>query len=91
MSEENERTPMTQQEVENWIMLKGQSDERWFKIVILDEEVGQDPTAIELMEIVSDMIFKGIKNMPFVEAQAAAEKEKPSLEIVDSGRDAKGD
>ena len=65
------KKPMTQQEVENWIMLKGQSSERWFELRILDEEVGQDPTMIALMETVSEMIFSGIQNMPFIEAETA--------------------
>lgn len=62
------KKPMTQQEVENWIMLKGQSEERWFKLVITDDEIGQDPTMIALMETVSDMIFLGIQDLPFQEA-----------------------
>lgn len=70
---------MTQEQVENWVMLKGQSGERWFEIRILDEEVGQDPTMIALMETVSDMIFKGIQGMPFAESQAQA---KPDLSII---------
>jgi hypothetical protein len=67
---------MTKEQVQNWIMLKGQTNERWFKIEILDEEVGQDPTVIALMETVSDMIFAGIQNIPFAEAA------KPKIEIV---------
>lgn len=62
--------PMTQEQVESWIMLKGQNpDERWFEIRILDEEVGNDPTAQALMKTVSDMIFKGIAGMPFIESR----------------------
>ena len=61
------KKPMTKAEVESWIMLKGQSGERWFEIRILDEEVGQDPNVIALMETVSDMIFAGIQDMPFQE------------------------
>lgn len=71
-----EQPPMTKEQCENWIMLKGQTDERWFKIVILDDEVGQDPTMIALMETVSDMIFRGIQGMPFTESQQAG---KPDL------------
>ena len=78
------KKPMTQEQVENWIMLKGQTDERWFEIKILDEEVGQDPTMIALMEVVSDMIFKGIKGMPFTESehQRAKEAEAKTPKIV---------
>jgi len=67
--------PMTQEECENWIMLKGQSGERWFEIRILDKEVGQDPTMIKLMEITSDMIFKGMMGMPFTESETQRVKE----------------
>ncbi len=56
--------PMTKEQVESWIMLKAQTGERWFKVVVLDDEVGQDPTMLALMEIVSDMIFKGDKVKP---------------------------
>ena len=66
---------MTKEQVENWIMLKGQTDERWFEIRILDEEVGQDPTMIALMETVSEMIFVGIKGLPFIEQQSVKDKE----------------
>jgi hypothetical protein len=86
--EEQVKPPMTQEEVENWIMLKGQTDERWFEIRILDEEVGQDPTMIALMETVSDMIFRGIKGMPFEESEMARAKDadaKPELQIVGKG------
>ena len=68
------KPPMTQEAVENWIMLKGQSGDRWFEIRILDEEVGQDPTMIALMESVSEMIFRGIQGMPFTEAENARQK-----------------
>ena len=84
---------MTQEQCENWILLKGQTGERWFEVRILDEEVGQDPTMISLMETVSDMIFSGIQGMPFMEAEHARAKDanKPKLEIiVPGGRSAKG-
>ena len=68
------KTPMTKEQCESWIMLKGQTDERWFKIEILDPEVGQDPTMIALMETVSNMIFAGIQGMPFEEAEYARNK-----------------
>ena len=68
---------MTQEQVENWIMVKGQTDERWFELRILDDEVGQDPTMIALMETVSDMIFKGIKELPFLEGKTVPPNLKP--------------
>lgn len=68
------KPPMTKAEVENWILLQAQTGKRWFKIEILDDEVGQDTTMIALMETVSDMIFAGICDMPFQEAEAARKK-----------------
>ena len=65
---------MTKEEVEAWVMLKGQSNERWFEIKILDEEVGQQPNMIALMETVSNMIFAGMQGMPFQEAEMARKK-----------------
>lgn len=74
---ESDPEPMSQEEVENWILLKGQNpDERWFEIRILDDKVGQDPTAKRLMAIVSDMIFKGIHDMPFIESQVTSNKNR---------------
>lgn len=72
---------MTQEQCENWIMLKGQTGERWFKLVILDPEVAEDPTIIALMETVSEMIFAGIQGMPFTEAEAERSK-KANLAAV---------
>ena len=91
--DEVEKPPMTQEEVENWILVKGQRGERWFEIRVLDKEIDQDPTMRALMVALSDMIQKGVMNMPFIEAQHAAEKEgKPDLQIVDTGgRSVKGD
>lgn len=73
--------PMTQEQCENWIMLKGQTGKRWFKVVILDPEVDDDPTMIALMETVSDMIFAGIQGMPFTEAEAERAKESHLSEV----------
>jgi len=75
------KPPMTQEQCENWIQVKGQTGERWFEIRILDDEVGQDPTMIALMEIVSDMIFKGIKGMSFTESEVARAKTS-KIELV---------
>lgn len=86
--------PMTQEEVENWILLKGQNpEERWFEMRILDPVVGEDPTAKALMVALSDMINRGVHDMPFLEAQAKDNKDgKPDLTIVKpGGRSAKGD
>ena len=83
---------MTQEAVESWILLKGQDPKaQWFEIVITDPEVGDDPTAKALMKVVSDMILKGIHDMPFIEAQQKDRKDKPDLKIIESGRDVKGE
>ncbi len=76
------KPPMTQEQVEAWIMLKGQSDERWFEIRILDEEVGQDPTVIALMETVSEMIFQGVRGMPFTEAEHQRSKVAKGVDLA---------
>ena len=34
-----EKTPMTKEEVENYILLKGQNGERWFTLRFVDEEM----------------------------------------------------
>ena len=70
------RKPMTKQDCENYIMLKGQGNERWFEVRILDEDIGQDPNMLALMETVSDMIFAGMQGMPFNEAELARNKLK---------------
>jgi hypothetical protein len=83
-NEKAEPEPMTQQECENWIVLKGQSGERWFELKILDPEVGQDPTMVKLMETVNDMIFQGIQGMPFMESekQRAKDADKSKSDIT---------
>lgn len=73
--------PMTQEACENWILLKGQTGERWFEVRILDPEVAEDPTMIALMTTVSEMIFAGIQGMPFTEAEAQRAKESHLAEV----------
>ena len=79
---------MTKEDCENFIMLKGQGDERWFKLVILDPEVADEPVMQMLMDTVSDMMFQGMQGMPFTEAEHARvqklKKTKIALAIVDS-------
>ena len=72
---------MTQQQCENWIVLKAQTGERWFEVKILDEIVGQDPTMIALMESVSEMIFAGIKGMPFTESETLRAADQHELHL----------
>ncbi len=77
------KPPMTQEEVENWIMLKGQGKDRWFEIHVLDEEVDKEPAMRALMEALSDMMQQGILGMPFLESNRP-KKSKVDLGIVDS-------
>jgi len=65
------KPPMTQEECEAYILLKGQSGEPVFEIHLVDKEVDQDPTMRTLMNVVSQMIHQGIMGMPFQEAEAA--------------------
>ena len=74
MSDEEVKVPMTQEECENYIVLKGQTGVRWFEVRILDPDIQDDPTMAALMESVSDMIFKGIQGMGFTEAETARAK-----------------
>jgi hypothetical protein len=77
---------MTPEEVEAWVMLKGQSDERWFEIRVLDPDMQDEPNLMSLMQVVSDMIFRGIKEMPFIEANSGlADETKPNIKIVTKG------
>jgi len=72
------KPPMTQEQVEAWIMLKGQNKERWFEIRVLDPEVDAEPNMRALMETLSDMMQQGILGMPFMEAEGARKKVKLS-------------
>ncbi len=62
------KKPMTQQDVENYILLKGQSGERWFKLMFVDEEMNHDPTAIALMDSIGNIIQAGIVTMALEES-----------------------
>ncbi len=64
---DTKKTPMTQQEVENWILLKGQSGERWFEFRFIDEEMNKDPTAAALMKSIADVIQGGLVAMALEE------------------------
>ncbi len=90
MSEQDiprKKPAMTQEQCENYIMLKGQGAERWFEVRILDPEVADEPVMKMLMETVSDMIFQGMLAMPFTEvehARVASKQPGPGLAIVDA-------
>ena len=64
---DTKKTPMTQQEVENWILLKGQSGERWFEFGFIDEDMNKDPTAAALMKSIADVIQGGLVAMALEE------------------------
>ena len=76
-----EREPMTQEAVEQMVMLKGQGTDRWFEVKILDPDMQNDPTVTALMESVSDMIFRGMQGMPFTEANRAPAP-PPNVSII---------
>lgn len=68
LCEDTRKKPMTQQDVENYILLKGQSNERWFKLTFVDEEMNHDPTATALMESIGNVIQAGIVTMALEES-----------------------
>ncbi len=76
--------PFTQKQVEDFIMLCGQSNKPWFKLVMLDEEMAADPTAMKLMESITDVIHAGIYSMGFEDRMTQA---KEDLKGVDNGSD----
>jgi len=71
--------PLTQKQVEDFIMLKAQSNERWFEVRFLDEDMNNDPTAAALMTSISDVIFAGMASLGLEERMADAEKSKKHL------------
>ncbi len=74
LTEETETVKaLTQEEVENWIMLKTQADERWFEMRFIDEDMNNDPTALALMKSISDVIYAGTVSMVLEERMAQAE------------------
>lgn len=71
-SAEEKKTPMTQEEVENYILLAGQRQERWFTLRFTEESMNDDPTALALMESIADIIQGGIASMAMEERMAQA-------------------
>lgn len=63
---------LTQEDVENFILLAGQTGERWFKLSFVDEGMNSEPTAVALMESIADVIHDGITSMAFAERQDQA-------------------
>ncbi len=78
---EEVKTPMTQQEVENWIMLKTQNDERWFEMRFVDDDMNDDPTAAALMQSISDVIYAGTVTMVLEERTAQAKEDVKGVKL----------
>jgi len=72
-------TDLTQQQVENFILLAGQSGERWFKLSFIDDGMNSDPTANALMDVLSDAIHDGIMSMDFTERYEQAAEDTKSI------------
>lgn len=66
--------PMSQEQVEAWIMLQGQKGVRWFNLQVLDPQMNKDPTLTALMTAIADSIFEGMTQQEFQERQANAGK-----------------
>ncbi len=74
-------TPMTQQEVENWIMLQTQNDVRWFEMRFVDEAMNNDPTAATLMQSISDVIYAGTVSMVLEERMEQASEDAKGVKL----------
>ncbi len=59
------KKPMTREQVENYIMLASQRDERWFEFNFTDPEMNADPTARAMMDKLADSIYSGVAQMVF--------------------------
>jgi len=66
---------MTQQEVENWILLQTQNDVRWFEMRFVDEDMNNDETAKALMQSISDVIYAGTVSMVLEERMELAKED----------------
>lgn len=63
---------LTQKQVENFILLAGQTGERWFKLSFIDEGMNNDPTATALMDALADAIHSGMMSADFIEGYEQA-------------------
>jgi len=77
---------LTQQEVENFILLAGQAGDRWFKLSFVDEDMNAEPVAVALMESIADAIHDGITSMAFAERQEQAVEESKIITGESNGR-----
>jgi len=76
-----EPVPMTQQEVENWIMLQTQNDVRWFEMRFVDEAMNNDPTASALMQSISDVIYAGTVSIVMEERMEQASEDVKGVKL----------
>ncbi len=75
MADPLKKVSLTQEEVENWIMLQTQNDVRWFEMRFVDEAMNEDPTAKALMQSISDVIYAGTVSMVIEERTAQAKED----------------
>ena len=69
------KKPMTQKQVEAYIQIANQKKERWFEMRFIDEEMNKDPTAMALMKVISDAIYKDAISAEFDENISQSEVE----------------
>ncbi len=81
MADPLKKVSLTQEEVENWIMLQTQNDVRWFEMRFVDEDMNEDPTAKALMQSISDVIYAGTVSMVIEERIAQAKEDVKDVVI----------
>ncbi len=81
MADPLKKVSLTQEEVENWIMLQTQNDVRWFEMRFVDEDMNEDPTAKALMQSISDVIYAGTVSMVIGERIAQAKEDVKGVVI----------
>jgi len=73
--------PMTQKQVEDFILLASQNGERWFQMSFVDEDMNKDPTAMALMDALSDMINQGVNTVGFEERMSQANEDCKGVNV----------
>jgi len=83
VTNENDNTgrSLTKKQVEDYILLKGQDSERWFKLVFIDDEMNDDPVASALMDSIADIVHAGIVSLSLEERMEQAQKDCEGIEI----------
>ncbi len=77
----DEKTPITRQQVEDFIVLVSQGEKRWFNLSFIDEDMNAAPAANALMELVADAIHEGMKSMAIQERMAQAKEDSKGVNI----------